>query len=447
MIYISLFTCMVLGFGLILPIGNRKVKWKYRNICKLLQWMKQRGKTLPKWVNETFVFQCWKLLFFGNLVLSVWLLFFGSNTITRLEKPLSGEGSAKEEMQIIWQDEGGKTHTEKVQIEINEQQLGEEESTRRLEEVKTILKDEILGENKSLEEVNKPLHLMESLDKYNAQISWTSDSPSVLRWDGMLGEEIPKEGAYVTLSATIEIQGQQEMCEIQVKVFPPEYNWLEDLKSVIQKTESEDSWLELPKEWNGISIVWKRDKSAILIFLTAVVFVSPVLLFFKKKQDIEEEEKKRRQQMLQDYPEIISKLMLLLSAGMSLRKTMEKIVADYKKYYQRREKRAAYELLADICSEINCGVTEKQAYESIGERCELLQYKTLSALLVQHLQKGNMGMEQILAEEVRKSQELRQQQAKVLGEQASAKLLFPMLLMMLVVFIILIVPAWISFSI
>ena len=56
-------------------------------------------------------------------------------------------------------------------------------------------------------------------------------------------------------------------------------------------------------------------------------------------------------------------------------------------------------------------------------------------------------MGRILEEEAGKAQEIRRQQARILGEQASTKLLFPMILMLLVVFILLMVPAWLTFSI
>ena len=90
---------------------------------------------------------------------------------------------------------------------------------------------------------------------------------------------------------------------------------------------------------------------------------------------------------------------------------------------------------------------QKKAYEELGEKCGILYYKTLSALLVQHLQKGSGDMGRILEEEAGKAQEIRRQQARILGEQASTKLLFPMILMLLVVFILLMVPAWLTFSI
>ena len=92
------------------------------------------------------------------------------------------------------------------------------------------------------------------------------------------------------------------------------------------------------------------------------------------------------------------------------------------------------------------GLGEREVYARMGEKMGLLPYRTLSALLIQHLQKGSRGMEHLLEEEAAKAQEMRQQQARVLGEQASTRLLFPMILMLVVVFVLMLVPAWISFS-
>jgi len=445
MIYFSLLVCAALILFMIVSV--KKNNRKYGNIHWFLVWIKKNGFQIPIWIDEKFIFQSWIVMFIGSVVLLVCAFFVGSKTITKLEKPMSGEGAVWEDIEIEWEDEGGKKHTEKFQIEVKEQQMAKETLKQYFAEIKNTLEQQILGGNKSFDYVNRPLYLPETVEGYDATISWDSDCPWIMNWEGELGEKIPENGAKVLLTATITVQNQEDIWEIQVKVFPPEYNWLEDLKNTVNGVESEDSWLQLPREWNGITLEWKKDKSTFLIFLGGIVLGSPIFLFFRKKQEIEEMKKRERQQMLQDYPEIISKLMLLLNAGMSIRKAMEKIVSDYRVYQKKKEKRKAYELLSDTCRELNCGVTEKQAYENIGKRCDLLQYRTLSALLVQHLQKGNKGMEQMLEEEVRRAQELRQQQAKILGEQASAKLLFPMTLMLLDVFILLIVPAWISFSI
>lgn len=101
--------------------------------------------------------------------------------------------------------------------------------------------------------------------------------------------------------------------------------------------------------------------------------------------------------MQQDYPEIVTKLQLLLSTGMNLRKSVERIAGDYVSYMRREEVRKAYEILMEVCGEMERGLGEKEAYEQLGERWGLLSYRTLSSILVQCLQKGSVGVEQILA--------------------------------------------------
>lgn len=178
-----------------------------------------------------------------------------------------------------------------------------------------------------------------------------------------------------------------------------------------------------------------------------LAFALPVMVLLHRQQKEKEHKKEEQQQMQQDYPEIVTKLQLLLSTGMNLRKSVERIAGDYVSYMRREEVRKAYEILVEVCGEMERGLGEKEAYEQLGERWGLLSYRTLSSILVQCLQKGSVGVEQILAKEAEQAQRLRRQQAQILGEQASTRLLFPMILMLLVVFVILLVPAWLTFAV
>lgn len=74
-------------------------------------------------------------------------------------------------------------------------------------------------------------------------------------------------------------------------------------------------------------------------------------------------------------------------------------------------------ILVEICREMERGLGEKEAYEQLGERWGLLSYRTLSSILVQCLQKGSNGVEQVLAKEAEQAQRLRRQQAQILGER------------------------------
>lgn len=88
---------------------------------------------------------------------------------------------------------------------------------------------------------------------------------------------------------------------------------------------------------------------------------------------------------------------------------------------------------------------EEQAYENFAKRCGHPKYRTLSALLIQNLKKGNRQLLDILEKESAEAFEERKRYARVQGEAAATKLLIPMVLMLFIVLIILIVPACISF--
>ena len=158
------------------------------------------------------------------------------------------------------------------------------------------------------------------------------------------------------------------------------------------------------------------------------------------------EESKRQQQMLLDYPEIVSKLSLLLGAGMNLTLAWEKIAFDYR---DKRQKQAvgiryAYEEMLVALYEIQEGVGELQAIENYGERCGLSAYRKLASLIIQNIRKGAKGMQKLLEEEEREAFEARKARAKKAGEEAGTKLMLPMILMLILVLVILIVPAGLS---
>ena len=151
--------------------------------------------------------------------------------------------------------------------------------------------------------------------------------------------------------------------------------------------------------------------------------------------------------MQRDYPDIIQKMILYLKAGLSIRMSVEKLAADYMKRKEASltETRWAYEELVKTCRELKGGIYEKDAYERLGRRCGLAEYKVLSVLLVQNLKKGNQSILELLEREAVSAGEDRLRRARIQGEEASTKLLLPMILQLIVVLIILMVPAFLNF--
>ena len=163
----------------------------------------------------------------------------------------------------------------------------------------------------------------------------------------------------------------------------------------------------------------------------------------KEKQ----KEEKKRKEMQADYPDIVEKLVLFLRAGFSIRRAMEKLATGY---LRNRDKyhlgeRAAYEEVVKTCREMEGGMYEAEAYERMGRRYGISQYKMLSVLLVQNLRRGNENLLELLEREAASVTEERKRSARVKGEEAAIKLLLPMVMQLVVVLIILMVPAFLSF--
>ena len=169
-----------------------------------------------------------------------------------------------------------------------------------------------------------------------------------------------------------------------------------------------------------------------------------ILLIALEKQNQEKEVSKRKDQMRQDYPGIIMKLTLLLGAGMTVKRAWKKITADYETEKEDWGMRYAYEEMRQACNEMSSGITEAESYERFGRRCGLQEYIKLGAMLSQNIRRGTKGVREILQMEAVQSFEERKARAKRLGEEAGTKLLAPMFLMLAVVLVIVIVPAFMS---
>lgn len=108
-----------------------------------------------------------------------------------------------------------------------------------------------------------------------------------------------------------------------------------------------------------------------------------------KRKEQEKERQKREEQMLRDYPEIVSKMVLLLGAGLGMRKVLERIAVDYRKNLALGgQKRFAYEEIVFTCQEMENGVSEQEAYQRMGMRMGTGAYRSLAVLLTQNLKKA-----------------------------------------------------------
>ena len=284
-------------------------------------------------------------------------------------------------------------------------------------------------------------------------LSWETDRPLLIDSRGLLSDEIPEEGVEVTLKAELELQGETTEYIRKVQVYPPEIKGRDEvlraLKKAVEKENEahpEETAYYLPETLNGETVTWSKVPDLTGLELMALAAAAGAACWAAKGREEEKARQKREEQMLRDYPEIVSKMVLLLGAGLGMRKVLERIAVDYRKDLALGgQKRFAYEEIVFTCQEMENGVSEQEAYQRMGMRMGTGAYRSLAVLLTQNLKKGSKGLLELLKQESQEAFEERRRQAKTTGEKVSTKLLLPMGMMLAVVLVILTVPAFLSF--
>ena len=158
-------------------------------------------------------------------------------------------------------------------------------------------------------------------------------------------------------------------------------------------------------------------------------------LIYFTDYEVNERIKKRRSSIQIDFPDFLNKLTLLINAGMTVSKAWEKVVLD------NRKGRPLYEELYLALLEIRSGKSEVRAYEDFAKRCRLPEATRVISVILQNIRKGNSELVSILRVHTNDCWEMRKNAAKRLGEEASTKMLLPMLLMFLAILLIVATPA------
>ncbi len=153
-------------------------------------------------------------------------------------------------------------------------------------------------------------------------------------------------------------------------------------------------------------------------------------------KNLDKQLKYRNEQMLLDYPEVINGFTLLLGAGISMKGAWERLVCD-----KSHTSHYIYAEMNYTLKEMAKGMSESDAYERFGKRIKLLPYIKFATMLTQNLRKGNRSILDQLKLTSLDAYGQRKESIKRLGEEASSKLLFPMMLQFALILTIVMYPA------
>lgn len=347
-----------------------------------------------------------------------------------------------------------------VNINIEPRQYTSEEVYETFEVAYDYILKNILNQNTSLEYVTSNLNLITFIPDYNINVDWYSNDYHVLDYDGTVyNSEFQSQHIE---SKTVELKAvftyKEYNCEypIEICVYPKEMGEEEQFKKSITNAISQEmsnsifsDQVILPTNIDGSMVKYEyaRTENITGVIIGICIMITIVLLVGMESQKKKEKEKRERQ-LKYDYSEFISKLILLTGAGMSVSRAWEKISMDYKRQRDVNATKVhfVYEEMVITYYQMKTGISEGKAFAEFGKRCNVKEYLKLGVLLEQNLKKGTKGLAQMLEKECMSAFEERKNMARKLGEEASTKLLLPMIMMLVIVMIIIIVPALLSFS-
>ncbi len=385
-----------------------------------------------------------------SMILSV-TLFLMENVFKASDKVVKrnayGEGEKVTEYEVSVDGEEGT-----IEIEVEEQEYSEKDVQKMFREVMERLDEVILGENESFNRVEKNLNLVTTVDNYPVRIEWQLDSYSVMNLYGEIQEDnVVSGGTLVELRGIISYRDKEAIYVQSARVYPLTrigmdkllYEIKNEARRIEESTRQEDSFV-LPEKIGGRDITWTQKTESRWHYVLFLGIAICVYLVYREQERAKRETRKRAESLFRDYPGMISKFTMLLSTGTTLRSAWEKIVQNYEQAKESMGTHPVYEEMLSTLHEIQGGVSEAEAYEHFGKRCGSSTYMKFGTLLSQNLRKGSKGISDLLRMEAIQSFENRKNTAKRLGEEAGTKLLIPMLGMLAVVFIMVMVPAFLS---
>lgn len=386
----------------------------------------------------------------------VWWLFPQTDLFlqkgTTVERLPYGEGDVRRQLLV----QIGNTKRP-YWIEVQQQSYSYDDVERLFEERKVQLEREVLADNDSADHVTKNLNFVDSLPGTALALEWSMDRTDLVDYEGRLQtESLTEEGDLLSVTAVLPYEKREFRHTFTVRVCLEALSEQDRLYRKLQKeimridenTRTNDV-IVLPSDVEGEKVTYQEIRQNNRPFWLLLTFAAAAGVFFGQDRDLKKSVDRRNRQMLLDYPDLVSRVSLLLRAGMSVRGAFFKIAGEYMNQRNEycSETRYAYDELLVACRNMQSGMPEAEAYAQFGRRCGLSVYLRFSALLTQNLRKGNSRLLSRLSLEAAEAMEQHRAAVIAIGAEAGTKVLLPMVLLLIVVLIVLLAPAFLSVNI
>ena len=398
-------------------------------------------------------------------VISISLTFTKEKPEIVIEK--NGYGEEGQQIDFLLKKE---ENTETVTVEVRSRQLTKEETSKRMTEAFTYLDTHLKGENTAFSQITKNLDFSLDDAKYPFDVEFQSGNYALIDGDGNIQnkkEELTAlgytneqqiQGIATTLKVCLRYGEIMKEKTYELTVFPKEEGLLEKqfakVKEQIEKREETalyEEQLVLPTMIEDVQITRADISEVTPVHVLFIGFLVVGLLLLRERENKHLEEQKRQELLKRSYPWFVNEMVLLFGAGMQVKNIFATLIGEYEEGQRRNVRQEDYRgvlifELKKAYHSLELGMSEEQVYYHLGRRLKLPCYIKLMTLLEQNVKRGTKGLTDIFEQEEMNALEERKNLAKKYGEEAGTKLLGPMILLLLIIMLIVMIPAFLSFA-
>lgn len=323
------------------------------------------------------------------------------------------------------------------------------------EEANALMEGAIREIEKDFEEITDVIPSKKTYQNKAVEATWRFDHGECMDFEGnIIKSQIPEEGLVVNAQVGLKCQNYENVHNFSFLIPRQPFSQAELLLSAVsdyiqaEMQKEGQSRITLPSQIDGVTLVWKEPKDYLVIKILFLEILVAVLLFVSKIEKRKQEEKKKQESMEMDYPKIVGQMTILLGAGMTIPQAWNKISLQYchKKESGVIDQRPAYEEMVYINRRMQEGESEREALSVMEKRVLLMPYRRMIRILLNNKSKGGDNLCGELEKEATLAYAQRVYDIKQKGEEASTKMLAPLMLMMILVIAIVILPACIGFA-
>ncbi|MNI19045.1 hypothetical protein D3C73_724690 [compost metagenome] len=185
--------------------------------------------------------------------------------------------------------------------------------------------------------------------------------------------------------------------------------------------------------FTGFAILAGGDGAIAALGLLAAG-VTPFLLVRELSNKI----KKKQQRMIMELPEVLNIIVLLVNAGETVKQAWMRCL---EMRYRENETSPLLDELSVAAHELEMNISFSKVMEDFSKRCALQEVSLFTSTLLLNYKRGGNDLVHALQALAHELWQRRKSVSRTLGEEASSKLVFPMVLIFVVVMVIVATPA------